>query len=74
MTNEEARAAVNEIQILIEDFGAPNDQALIRLRHLVSSLRDVLTGEYVTEKLDHLEHWAAIGFSTNGFARFPGWC
>ena len=72
MTKDEGRAAVNEIQTLIEGFGAPNDQALNRLKHLVSSLRDALTSEYETEKLDHLEHWAAIGFSTKGFARFPG--
>jgi hypothetical protein len=72
MNKDQGRGAVDEIQTLIEGFGAPNEQALNRLKHLVSSLRDTLTGEYVTEKLDHLEHWAAIGFSTKEFSRFPG--
>lgn len=71
MTKDEGREAVNEIQTLIEGFGAPNAQALNRLKHLVSSLRDALTGEYETEKLDHLEHWAGIGFSARKFAKYP---
>ena len=72
MTKAECLTAVKELESLIENFGSPNEPALKRIERLVSLLQDTLTGEYVTEKLDHLRLCAGIGFSVQRFDKHPG--
>ncbi len=73
MNKDQGLAAVVEIESLIKGFGSPNDQALRRLKSLVSSLRYSSRNDgYFREKLGSLEVWADIGFSTRKFAKYSG--
>jgi len=73
MTKDQGLAAVDEIESLIEGFGSPDEQALRRLKSLVSSLRYSSRNDgYFREKLGSLEVWADIGFSTRKLAKYSG--
>ena len=56
-----ALAAIDEIELLIDTFGAPNEDALRTIKNHVFALE---TGDaYFNEKLASVESWAKIGFS-----------
>lgn len=68
MTKDQAQAAINELESLIDEFGSSNEYALQRIKQNVSALK-CGTGDF-SGKLSDFEIWAKIGFSQR---KFRGW-
>lgn len=69
---EQALSDLDRYEVLIRDFGYPNDTALREIKTIIFRLRDVgLLDSYFLEKIHMMDEYAAIGFSTRKWAKYP---
>jgi hypothetical protein len=61
-------ATISEMESMLDEFGAPNEEALRTIKRSVFALK--CRDGYFNGKLDEFESWAKIGLSTRKFQRW----
>lgn len=69
---EQALSDLDRYDVLIRDFGYPNDSALREIKTIIFRLRGAgLLDSYYLEKIHQMDEYAGIGFSTRRWAKYP---